>query len=296
MGVSGNEKIRESEKLKILLKKHEVKFENILKYYININRFQDNISFFEPNYIIILLTIKEIEIFNSYISTKTKYIKIPQFILESKKAYNMRFKCLINNDNYILNCKEKINSIKKNLEKFLNNTKNNAPNLSASSDNFCCSIENMNIFSIIEDAFKYKADEYIYKIIYKEISSKEKEYTTEYLNKLYIIKYFTQLMIFIQEVINYTINLENIFNRNNNLLNYEEMKLCKRHCFDEDKIMTLSLFKELNNCNYKVIKNKPDLIKNNEKKLDDLIKVYIHILKKINKIEVNLKDNNKEIF
>ena len=296
MGVGGNEKIREGEKLKLILKKHEVKFENILKYYININQFQDNIAFCQQNYIIILLTLKEMEIFNSFISTRREYVKIPQFNLESKKAYNMKFKCLISNDNYILNCKEKINSIKKNLEKYLNIFKNNARNLLASNDKFCDSIENMNIFSNIENSFKYKVHKYIYNIIHEEIFSKENKYTTEYLNKLYIIKYFTQLMIFIQEFINYTINLKNIFNRNNNLLTYDEMKLCKRHCFDENKIMTLSLFKELNNCNYEEIKNKPDLIKSNEKKLDDLIKVYIHILKKINKIEVNLKDNNKEIY
>ena len=131
------------------------------------------------------------------------------------------------------------------------------------------------------------------KIIIEVLSESANSNTKEYLYKLYIIKYFCQIMLFFKELINYTINAQDINRGQKNLLTKEEMKNCKKYSFDENKILTLCLFKELAYCNSEYIKNKPDLIKDNEKELDDIIKLYLQILKKINNLEDNLKKNNK---
>ena len=53
--------------------------------------------------------------------------------------------------------------------------------------------------------------------------------------------------------------------------------------------MTLPLFQETKICKYETIKNEKYLIQNNETELDDLIKLNLSILKKINEFQNNNK-------
>ena len=287
MGAGGNER----EKLELLLNQNMKKFEDIINFYKNEIQSKNNEIDYNKHSIIILLTLREMEITKNLISKQEQFLKFPQFSLELKKVYNMKFKGIVPNSSFVNDFNQKINNYIENFKKIVNINKLNKKYNVSVIDDLITPSEKHYLFLIIEDSWKINFHQFFLDFIYKEIFANNKYNITEYLPKLYMIKYMTQILIFSKEWIQYTINLKD--NENANIpLTKEEMKKCKQNAFNEEIIMTLSLFQEISSCNKENIKNNNELIKDNEKALNELIELYKRILGIINKLEIKKKNNN----
>ena len=266
-------------KLKSLFEQIIKKYYFILNYYKN-KAISDNINEneFINHSIIILLAIREMDIATNLLEGRDgSFIVIPQFNLELKKVYNMRFK-FNPKDNNAIKLKDEIKQIYA-TALGENNGKNSMLKIIINSHQsgfykFWSNFANNEIFSI-------------------------KNYSQESLARLYMAKYVVQYLIFIKEWIQNSIN-KRVHEYGNIPLSKIEAKKYKKYTFDEAKIMTLPLFQETKICKYETIKNEKYLIQNNETELDDLIKLNLSILKKIkvaNCANFNtLQCNNMPIF
>ena len=296
MGTGGIQLENERKQLKILLEKYIIKFETIVEYFKIKNEIQQEHNFIQQ-FIIILLILREMEILKNLIANGGGHIKLPQFNFKLKKVYNMKFKGIDLKSPFFLSIKAKLETLIKNLKQLAYKNKKIEDSDIIESFNINLSIPfgGKKLFSIIEIYYRAKIQNNFLKYMNKELFILNKNYTKEYLIKLYMIKYITQYIIFIKELINHTINL-NAKNNNTNILNKEEIKICKVHCFDESKIMTFLLFEELSYCNHENIKNRPFLIKeNDEVELEDLIKLYLEVLKIINECQIELEKRSNDI-
>ena len=278
MGASGND----NENLQKLLDRTIKKFEIITDFFKNKDLINIDNKEFNNQSIIILLALREIDAVKNLLSEKERIIKIPQFNFKLKKIYKMKFN-LVSNGEDIKQYNEKIEKIYKDLKKCAN-TKKIMENYNVSTiDNLITSLEKSNMPKIIKKSWESNFHQFFLDFIYTEIISK-KMYTKEYLNKLYMMKYITQYLIFIKKWIWCSINT-------NLSLTKDEIKICKSDAFNEEKILSHFLLKEVENCGSKLIEGIPDLKNYNENALDELILFYLEILKIIKKFENNLNNN-----
>ena len=278
MGASGND----NENLQKLLDRTIKKFEIITDFFKNKDLINIDNKEFNNQSIIILLALREIDAVKNLLSEKERIIKIPQFNFKLKKIYKMKFN-LVSNGEDIKQYNEKIEKIYKDLKKCANTKKIMEDYNVSTIDNLITSLEKSNMPKIIKKSWESNFHQFFLDFIYTEIISK-KMYTKEYLNKLYMMKYITQYLIFIKKWIWCSINT-------NLSLTKEEIKICKLDAFNEEKILSHFLLKEVENCGSKLIEGISDLKNYNENALDELILFYLEILKIIKKLENNLNNN-----
>ena len=278
MGASGND----NENLQKLLDRTIKKFEIITDFFKNKDLINIDNKEFNNQSIIILLALREIDAVKNLLSEKERIIKIPQFNFKLKKIYKMKFN-LVSNGEDIKQYNEKIEKIYKDLKKCANTKKIMEDYNVSTIDNLITSLEKSNMPKIIKKSWESNFHQFFLDFIYTEIISK-KMYTKEYLNKLYMMKYITQYLIFIKKWIWCSINT-------NLSLTKEEIKICKLDAFNEEKILSHFLLKEVENCGSKLIEGISDLKNYNENALDELILFYLEILKIIKKFENNLNNN-----
>jgi len=278
MGASGND----NENLQKLLDRTIKKFEIITDFFKNKDLINIDNKEFNNQSIIILLALREIDAVKNLLSEKERIIKIPQFNFKLKKIYKMKFN-LVSNGEDIKQYNEKIEKIYKDLKKCANTKKIMEDYNVSTIDNLITSLEKSNMPKIIKKSWESNFHQFFLDFIYTEIISK-KMYTKEYLNKLYMMKYITQYLIFIKKWIWCSINT-------NLSLTKDEIKICKLDAFNEEKILSHFLLKEVENCGSKLIEGISDLKNYNENALDELILFYLEILKIIKKFENNLNNN-----
>ena len=280
-------------KLKSLFEQIIKKYYFILNYYKN-KAISDNINEneFINHSIIILLAIREMDIATNLLEGRDgSFIVIPQFNLELKKVYNMRFK-FNPKDNNAIKLKDEIKQIYDDLKTYGASYKINNPFDESCIENLTTALGENNgknsMLKIIISSHQSGFYKFWSNFANNEISS-IKNYSQESLARLYMAKYVVQYLIFIKEWIQNSIN-KRVHEYGNIPLSKIEAKKYKKYTFDEAKIMTLPLFQETKICKYETIKNEKYLIQNNETELDDLIKLNLSILKKINEFQNN---NNK---
>ena len=271
MRASGNNK-DEAENMQQLLENTIKKFELITNYYKE-KKILDNE--FRNHSVIILLVLREMESLKNIFSEKS--VKLFQFNLELQKSYKMRFKKIELNSKFIEDKKAELDRLIDDLKKYGYSNKIKKEYETSIIDNIITPLEKKEFPKIIKTSWDSNFHQFFLDFISIEIISK-KAYTKEYLNKLYLIRYITEILIFIKYWIQYTNNL--IGGKNYNIpVSQEEIDICKKNAFDEERILTLSLFQEIESTKYENIKDNLDMIKDNKKALNELILLYKQILK-----------------
>jgi hypothetical protein len=294
MGAGGNEK--DKEKLKSLLAKELSKYKTILEFYQNKGQLNKSDKEFEQHSIIILLILREMEIVKMLLSEKEKVVMFPQLNLKVKKIYNIKFKEIYCDDIYIEEYKKEIEKILNELKKTINIQEITSNYKVSVIDNLIYPYEKKYLPFIIENSLKSKFHRFILNYSNNFIKEKNNEYskginiyTKENLYKLNIIKYVFEILIFIKEWINYSVNIKNNIRKE---LNENEKIICNAFVFNDEKAISLPLINELSYCDNENIGSILDLASNDEKTLDELLSLYINIVKLRNKIKKKIANND----
>ena len=282
--------------LDLILRKTEQRFKDILEFYKPEKEITKEDKYYMGHCIIILLTLREIEILENFLKEKKslnketkeveqyKDILIPQYHFGIKKIYSFKFKHINIMDEKIQNFKKEIMKIHKELKKRLDDELITEQFNVSVIDDITSPMENSGfIFKIIEMSFDSDLHslyiDYINEFIILKLQ-KNDIFTKEVLIKLKMIKYITQILLFIKIYI----KLNGVTKDN---LSKEELKECSKYITNDAVILTHFNLLELKKT--QDIFKSDDIIKDNELALEELINFNKKIIDIINKIEINIK-------
>ena len=282
--------------LGLILEKTEQRFKEILEFYKPEKEITKEDKYYMGHCIIILLTLREIEILENFLKEKKslnketkeveqyKDILIPQYHFGIKKIYSFKFKHINIMDETIQNFKKEIMKIHKELKKRLDDELITEQFNVSVIDDITSPMENSGfIFKIIEMSFDSDIHslyiDYINEFIILKLQKKD-IFTKEDLNKLKMIKYIAQILLFIKIYI----KLNGVTKDN---LSKEELKECSKYITNDAVILTHFNLLELKKT--QDIFKSDDIIKDNELALEELINFNKKIIDIINKIEKNIK-------
>ena len=282
--------------LGLILEKTEQRFKVIEEFYKPEKEITKEDKYYMGHCIIILLTLREIEILENFLKEKKslnketkeveqyKDILIPQYHFGIKKIYSFKFKHINIMDETIQNFKKEIMKIHKELKKRLDDELITEQFNVSVIDDITSPMENSGfIFKIIEMSFDSDLHslyiDYINEFIILKLQ-KNDIFTKEVLNKLKMIKYITQILLFIKIYI----KLNGVTKDN---LSKEELKECSKYITNDAVILTHFNLLELKKT--QDIFKSDDIIKDNELALEELINFNKKIIDIINKIEKNIK-------
>ena len=282
--------------LGLILEKTEQRFKVIEEFYKPEKEITKEDKYYMGHCIIILLTLREIEILENFLKEKKslnketkeveqyKDILIPQYHFGIKKIYSFKFKHINIMDEKIQNFKKEIMKIHKELKKRLDDELITEQFNVSVIDDITSPMENSGfIFKIIEMSFDSDLHslyiDYINEFIILKLQ-KNDIFTKEVLIKLKMIKYITQILLFIKIYI----KLNGVTKDN---LSKEELKECSKYITNDAVILTHFNLLELKKT--QDIFKSDDIIKDNELALEELINFNKKIIDIINKIEINIK-------
>lgn len=282
--------------LDLILRKTEQRFKDIEEFYKPEKEITKEDKYYMGHCIIILLTLREIEILENFLKEKKslnketkeveqyKDILIPQYHFGIKKIYSFKFKHINIMEETIQNFKKEIMKIHKELKKRLDDELITEQFNVSVIDDITSPMENSGfIFKIIEMSFDSDLHslyiDYINEFIILKLQKKD-IFTKEVLNKLKMIKYITQILLFIKIYI----KLNGVTKDN---LSKEELKECSKYITNDAVILTHFNLLELKKT--QDIFKSDDIIKDNELALEELINFNKKIIGIINKIENNIK-------
>ena len=282
--------------LGLILRKTEQRFKDISEFYKPEKEITKEDKYYMGHCIIILLTLREIEILENFLKEKKslnketkeveqyKDILIPQYHFGIKKIYSFKFKHINIMDEKIQNFKKEIMKIHKELKKRLDDELITEQFNVSVIDDITSPMENSGfIFKIIEMSFDSDLHslyiDYINEFIILKLQ-KNDIFTKEVLIKLKMIKYITQILLFIKIYI----KLNGVTKDN---LSKEELKECSKYITNDAVILTHFNLLELKKT--QDIFKSDDIIKDNELALEELINFNKKIIDIINKIEKNIK-------
>ena len=286
--------------LGLILEKTEQRFKVIEEFYKPEKEITKEDKYYMGHCIIILLTLREIEILENFLKEKKslnketkeveqyKDILIPQYHFGIKKIYSFKFKHINIMDEKIRNFKKEIMKIHKELKKRLDDELITEQFNVSVIDDITSPMENSGfIFKIIEMSFDSDIHslyiDYINEFIILKLQKKyifTKEDLKKVLNKLKMIKYIAQILLFIKIYI----KLNGVTKDN---LSKEELKECSKYITNDAVILTHFNLLELKKT--QDIFKSDDIIKDNELALEELINFNKKIIDIINKIEKNIK-------
>ena len=282
--------------LGLILEKTEQRFKVIEEFYKPEKEITKEDKYYMGHCIIILLTLREIEILENFLKEKKslnketkeveqyKDILIPQYHFGIKKIYSFKFKHINIMEETIQNFKKEIMKIHKELKKRLDDELITEQFNVSVIDDITSPMENSGfIFKIIEMSFDSDIHslyiDYINEFIILKLQ-KNDIFTKEVLIKLKMIKYITQILLFIKIYI----KLNGVTKDN---LSKEELKECSKYITNDAVILTHFNLLELKKT--QDIFKSNDIIKDNELALEELINFNKKIIDIINKIEINIK-------
>ena len=282
--------------LGLILEKTEQRFKVIEEFYKPEKEITKEDKYYMGHCIIILLTLREIEILENFLKEKKslnketkeveqyKDILIPQYHFGIKKIYSFKFKHINIMEETIQNFKKEIMKIHKELKKRLDDELITEQFNVSVIDDITSPMENSGfIFKIIEMSFDSDIHslyiDYINEFIILKLQKKD-IFTKEVLIKLKMIKYITQILLFIKIYI----KLNGVTKDN---LSKEELKECSKYITNDAVILTHFNLLELKKT--QDIFKSDDIIKDNELALEELINFNKKIIDIINKIEKNIK-------
>ena len=282
--------------LGLILEKTEQRFKVIEEFYKPEKEITKEDKYYMGHCIIILLTLREIEILENFLKEKKslnketkeveqyKDILIPQYHFGIKKIYSFKFKHINIMEETIQNFKKEIMKIHKELKKRLDDELITEQFNVSVIDDITSPMENSGfIFKIIEMSFDSDIHslyiDYINEFIILKLQKKD-IFTKEDLNKLKMIKYIAQILLFIKIYI----KLNGVTKDN---LSKEELKECSKYITNDAVILTHFNLLELKKT--QDIFKSDDIIKDNELALEELINFNKKIIDIINKIEKNIK-------
>ena len=282
--------------LDLILQKTKQRFKDIEEFYKPEKEITKEDKYYMGHCIIILLTLREIEILENFLKEKKslnketkeveqyKDILIPQYHFGIKKIYSFKFKHINIMDEKIQNFKKEIMKIHKELKKRLDDELITEQFNVSVIDDITSPMENSGfIFKIIEMSFDSDIHslyiDYINEFIILKLQKKD-IFTKEDLNKLKMIKYIAQILLFIKIYI----KLNGVTKDN---LSKEELKECSKYITNDAVILTHFNLLELKKT--QDIFKSDDIIKDNELALEELINFNKKIIDIINKIEKNIK-------
>ena len=278
--------------LGLILEKTEQRFKVIEEFYKPEKEITKEDKYYMGHCIIILLTLREIEILENFLKEKKslnketkeveqyKDILIPQYHFGIKKIYSFKFKHINIMDEKIQNFKKEIMKIHKELKKRLDDELITEQFNVSVIDDITSPMENSGfIFKIIEMSFDSDLHslyiDYINEFIILKLQ-KNDIFTKDVLIKLKMIKYITQILLFIKIYI----KLNGVTKDN---LSKEELKECSKYITNDAVILTHFNLLELKKT--QDIFKSDDIIKDNELALEELINFNKKIIDIINKIE-----------
>ena len=282
--------------LGLILEKTEQRFKVIEEFYKPEKEITKEDKYYMGHCIIILWNLREIEILENFLKEKKslnketkeveqyKDILIPQYHFGIKKIYSFKFKHINIMDEKIQNFKKEIMKIHKELKKRLDDELITEQFNVSVIDDITSPMENSGfIFKIIEMSFDSDLHslyiDYINEFIILKLQKKG-IFAEEDLNKLKMIKYITQILLFIKIYI----KLNGVTQDN---LSKEELKECSKYITNDAVILTHFNLLELKKT--QDIFKSDDIIKDNELALEELINFNKKIIDIINKIEKNIK-------
>ena len=282
--------------LGLILEKTEQRFKVIEEFYKPEKEITKEDKYYMGHCIIILLILREIEILENFLKEKKslnketkeveqyKDILIPQYHFGIKKIYSFKFKHINIMDEKIQNFKKEIMKIHKELKKRLDDELITEQFNVSVIDDITSPMENSGfIFKIIEMSFDSDIHslyiDYINEFIILKLQ-KNDIFTKEVLNKLKMIKYITQILLFIKIYI----KLNGVIKEN---LSKEEQIECGKYITCDDIILTYFTLLELKKT--QDIFKSDEIKKDNDQALEELINFNKKILDIINQIEKNIK-------
>jgi len=279
--------IQNENELRNILLKTKKRLNFILEYYQKKGPLKKENEYYYQNSIIILLTLREIEIIkDKFEPNEINKIEIPQLNLKLKKVYNLPINNINYNNNIISNFKNSIINIGEELKNLINIAEITERYKVSVIDDLIIQDNNFDyLFNIIDSAYKNNFHGFYMNYIKKKFMSNEKNfYTKEALDDLIMIKYLTQMLIVIKIFIKHRLVKKD-------KLSEKEFLEIKRDIFTDDITITYFILEEVG----KIRKNdKSYIIKDNEKALDELIK-FNHIILKIIELVENDMDNSNNI-
>lgn len=259
-------------KIKQILAQTEKRFNDILEYY---NDFKDlkNDKYFTQHSIVISLTLLEIEKIKEIFDTNTnnKVFNIPQYCFKYKKKFIDTKKI---DKNIVKNFLENIEKIGDKLENLIGKgTICDILEISVYDD--ICDLDNDYIINIIRDIHDSNFHEFYLNYLQEFIKQKaNNNFTKDNLSHLKIVKYITQILIFIKLFIKYKIGkVEPLTN-----------EVIKEISLNEEKSMVNFSLILISNTAFEV---EDFLSDDNDKSLNELTNFYKVILKIIKKFEKN---------
>jgi hypothetical protein len=289
--------------LNLILEKTQQRLKSILEIYKDKKEIKKGDKYYMAHSIIILLTLREIEIIEEFLKENKQFkkeskkeskedskkedeyinVSIPQYHFKFKKIYSFKFKNINIMDDKIKNFKKEIRSIHSELQKHLDDDLINDFGVSVIDDVSSPLGQNGILFKIIEMSFDSNLHELYINYINEFIKFKVERkniYTEKVLNKLKMLKSITQILL----VIKIYIKLNGVTKDN---LSKEELKECSKYITNDAVILTHFNLLELKKT--QDIFKSDDIIKDNELALEELINFNKKIIDIINKIEKNIK-------
>jgi len=250
-----------------ILKKAEQKFDDILNYYKDFKDLKND-KYFKQHSIIISLTLLEIE------KMKENVFKIPQYSFKYKKKFCVEINAENIDKNIVNIFLEKIEKIKTDLENLIGIGKI-CDNLEISVYDDIIELTDDDLINIIKDVYDSNLHEFYLNYLQELIKQKANDNYTKYkLDHLKIVKYITQILIFIKLFVKYKI--EKLDPLTNEVINKISLN-------EEKSLVNFSLIL-ISNTNVKL---ETFLSDNNDRALNELTNFYKVISKIIEKLEKN---------
>ena len=273
--------------LKNIIEKANQRLKFILNFYQKKGPLKKENKYYNQDTIIILLTLREIEIIKDKFEYNEKnQIEIPLLNLTYKKVDNLLMNNINVNNNIISEFKKSINDIGEELKNLIKIEEITEKYKVSVIDDLIIQDTNFDyLFNIIESAYNCNFHKfylnYIKKIV-NLITSENEIYTKDLLDDLIMIKYITHILIFIKTYIKHRLIKKD-------KLSEKEFLETKRNINKEDFVITNFILDEVGKVRKK---DKCYIIKDNEKALDELIKFNDLLLKIIEKVKNSMGNNN----
>lgn len=267
--------MNDKELIKQILKKTEEKFDefdDILNYY---KKFKDlkNDKYFNQHSIVISLTLLEIEKMKENFEADNK-VKIPQYSFKYKKKFCVEINAKEIDKNTLNKFLKKIEKIKADLENLIGIGKI-CDNLEISVYDDIIEITDDDLINIIKDVYDTNLHDFYLNYLQELIKQKANNNYTEYnLYHLKIVKYITQILIFIKLFVKYKI--EKLDPLTKEVINKISLN-------EEKSLVNFSLILISNT----IVKLETFLSDDNDKALNELTNFYKVISKIIEKLEKN---------
>lgn len=276
------------EALQKILIETQQRFKIILEF-IKMKNLQTTDENYTQHSIIILLALIEIEIIQEKINIESnKNLEIHQYNFNLKKPYSFPIDICKCDKEYISLFKDNIKKIKDEFETIIDaGFICESYGVSVIDDLFYINGEKDWVLNIIDKAFNSNFHklliDYLKQLIILKVSGKD-IYTKDNLSNLYFMKYVTQMIMFMKIYIKYKlISREELSN--------DEVIECCNNFLNEDKTLTYFSLSLVGKSSFKK-NDKPYLIKDNEKALDEVSNCY-HIIMNLIKQTKQKLDTNK---